>query len=140
MLKLVTTLGFQDHDFGENIGLVILLIVIIAISGAIQLHLLNIVMKYYDQIEAIPIYQTAVMILWICTGLIIFDEARFYTSLELLGIFGSICLSCIGVYFLMMKTKMLKEARREELDIVKHQSSKQSLLSKRSEKEADSQL
>ena len=54
------------------------------------------------------------MTLWICTGLIVFDEARFYTGLELLGIFGSICLCCIGINFLMMKTKMLKDARREE--------------------------
>ena len=80
-------------------------------------------MKYYDQIEAIPIYQTAVMILWICTGLIIFDEARFYTTLELLGIFGSICLSCVGVYFLMMKTKMLKDAQRKEMNDVQQDSS-----------------
>ena len=56
------------------------------------------------------------MVLWICTGLIVFDEARFYTGLELLGIFGSICFCGIGINFLMMKTKMLKEARREEIE------------------------
>ena len=135
----MTELG-QSHDFGDHIAMVAFMLAVIAISGTIQLHMLNLVMKYYDQLEAIPIYQTAVMIMWFCTGLIVFDEARFYSSLELLGIFGSSCLCCIGINFLMMKTKMLKEARREELDIVKHQSSKQSLLSKRSEKEADSQL
>ena len=94
--------------------MVAFMLAVIAISGTIQLHMLNLVMKYYDQLEAIPIYQTAVMIMWICTGLIVFDEARFYTSLELLGIFGSSCLCCIGINFLMMKTKMLKDAQRKE--------------------------
>ena len=51
------------------------------------------------------------MILWICTGLIVFDEARFYTNLELLGIGGSILLSCAGIKCLTMKTKMLEAAR-----------------------------
>lgn len=78
--------------------------------------MLNLGMKYYDQIEAIPIYQTCVMILWICTGLIVFDEVRFYTNLELLGIAGSITLSCIGIKFLTMKTKML-EAQKKQAQI-----------------------
>ena len=54
------------------------------------------------------------MILWLCTGLIVFDEARFYTGFELLGIAGSITLCCIGINFLVRKTNMLKEARLEE--------------------------
>lgn len=54
------------------------------------------------------------MVLWICTGLIVFDEARFYTPLELLGISGSILCSVIGIKFLTMKTKMLEAVRRDE--------------------------
>ena len=54
------------------------------------------------------------MILWICTGLIVFDEARFYTGLELLGIAGSISLTCIGIKCLTMKTKKLEAARKAE--------------------------
>ena len=83
-------------------------------SGTIQLHMLNLAMKYYSQLEVIPIYQTAVMILWICTGMIVFEEARFYTTIELLGISGSILCCCIGIKFLTMKNKMLEAARRED--------------------------
>ena len=61
-----------------------------------------------------PTYSTAVMILWISTGLIVFDEARFYSNYELLGIVGSITLCVIGINFLVRKTKMLKETRLEE--------------------------
>ena len=56
-----------------------------------------------------PVYSTAVMILWICTGLIVFDEARFYKTRELLFIAGSICLCIIGINFLVRKTKVMKE-------------------------------
>jgi len=37
------------------------------------------------------------MVMWICTGLIVFEEARFYTNLEMLGIFASIIMCCIGI-------------------------------------------
>lgn len=62
-----------------------------------------------------PIYQTVVMILWICTGLVIFDEARFYSTLELLGIFGSIGLCCVGCGFLMVKTKKHKKPSAQKV-------------------------
>jgi len=86
----------------------------VGLSGAVQLHMLNLAMKYYDQIEAIPVYQTSVMIMWILTGLIVFNEVQYYSVLELCGIAGSLTLCCIGIKFLTMKTKMLKEAKKEE--------------------------
>ena len=116
MLKLLTTLVFQGHDVWENIWLVILLLVIILLNSPIQMHVLNLAIKYYDQIEVMPVYQTAVMVLWICTGLIIFDEARFYSTLDLLGIVGSILLCCIGCGFLMVKTSSKKAEEKEDLE------------------------
>ena len=65
-------------------------------------------MKYYDQIEVIPIYSTFIMIMWISTGLIVFEEAKLYTRIELLKILGSILICCIGIKILTMKTKILK--------------------------------
>ena len=75
--------------------------------GMTQLHTLNIAMKYYDQLEAIPIFQTSSMIVWIMTGLIVFDEVKYYDNMQLLGIFCSIILSCIGIKCLTMKTKLI---------------------------------
>ena len=95
-------------------GLVVGMALCMGLSGAMQVHMLNLAIKYYDQIEAMPIYLTCVMLLWICTGLIVFDEIRFYTNLELLGILCGGILSCIGIKFLTMKTKMLQAVRIEE--------------------------
>ena len=79
-LKLVTELG-QAKEFMDNLGLVIIMFACIGISGTMQLHMLNLAMKYYDQIEAIPIYTTAVMIMWIGAALVVFDEIHYYTKL-----------------------------------------------------------
>lgn len=85
------------------------------ISNALaEMHMLNIAMKYYDQIEVIPIHQTATMVMWILTGLIVFDEVQFYSTTQLLGIAGSLLLCCIGVKFLTMKTKLPTASKQEE--------------------------
>jgi hypothetical protein len=112
-LKLITELG-ESGEFFDHKLLIFGMALCVGISGTVQLHMLNLAMKYYDQIEAIPVYQTSVMIMWILTGLIVFDEVKFYSALELCGIAGSLTLCCIGIKFLTMKTKMLKEAKREE--------------------------
>ena len=112
-LKLIAEL-IESKDLLDHLALTCVMGVSVGISGAVQLHMLNLAMKYYDQIEAIPIYQTAVMIMWILTGLVVFNEAKFYSKLELYGIMGSITLCCIGIKFLTMKTKMLRAVRRNE--------------------------
>ena len=114
-LKLLTELR-ESGELVDSMGLVAIMTLAMGLSGAIQLHMLNLAMKYYDQIEAIPIYATCIMMLWICTGLIVFDEARYYTTAELLGIFGSFLLCCTSIKFLTMKTKMLQAERLLQAD------------------------
>ena len=43
----------------------------LVVCGGYQLHLVNQAMKYYDQMEAVPVYQTSLMIMWILSGLVI---------------------------------------------------------------------
>ena len=68
-------------------------------------------MKFFDQLEVIPVYQTTIMMMWILTGMIVFDEIGFYSTKELVLIFGSMVLCCIGIYFLYSKTKFIKQAQ-----------------------------
>ena len=97
----------------------------------VNLHMLNLAMKYYDQIEAIPIYSTFIMIMWISTGLIVFDEVKFYSTIELLKIIGSILICCVGIKILTMKTKILKAAALVE------KAEKESMKSASDSKSAD---
>ena len=54
------------------------------------------------------------MIMWITTGLIVFEEAKFYSRIELLKILGSILICCVGIKILTMKTKILNAATNVE--------------------------
>jgi hypothetical protein len=54
-LKLIAELAESD-DLRNHLVLTCVMAVSVGISGALQLHMLNLAMKYYDQIEAIPIY------------------------------------------------------------------------------------
>ena len=82
-----------------------------AIASAIyNLHLLNHAMKYYSQMEVVPVYQTALLISWIGTGLIILDEKKFYSGLELTYIFLSVLLCLVGIKIITMKKKLLQAA------------------------------
>ena len=107
MLKLFGEL-IQSREWQDYYGLMLAMLCILVLCGGYQLHLVNQAMKYYDQMEAVPVYQTSLMIMWILSGLIILQESKNYSTLGLLAIFGSILLCCIGIKFLTMKRKMLK--------------------------------
>jgi len=85
----------------------IVMTILLILSALMQLHLVNCAMKYYDSMEAVPVYQTCLMIMWIVSGLIVLDEKRYYSWPKLLSIMGSIMLCCIGIKFLTMKTKLV---------------------------------
>ena len=54
------------------------------------------------------------MCLWILSGLIVFNEARFYSIQELLAIAGSLTLCIIGIIFLIKKQKAAKKMSLDE--------------------------
>ena len=77
--KLTTELA-ESHVMWDNMGLVVILILVIIVSGMTQVHTLNLAIKYYEQVLVIPIFQATVMTMWIASGMIIFDEISLYTS------------------------------------------------------------
>lgn len=95
----------QSKQFSEDWVLVVILIFGAILSSCTEIHMLNNAMKYYDHIEVQPIFQTAVMIIWILTGMIVLRETAFYTQKQLICITISIGLCCAGIYALFSKTK-----------------------------------
>ena len=54
-LKLLTELG-ESGDLFDHMGLVVTMALAMGLSGTMQLHMLNLAMKYYDQLDVIPTY------------------------------------------------------------------------------------
>ena len=67
------------------------------------LLLVNVAIKYYDQMEVMPIYQTNIMIWSIIVGMASLDEIRYYSNDHLSWIFFSIVLCISGAIFLFKK-------------------------------------
>ena len=73
MLKLFGEL-IQSGSAKNHWFMMLFLVVMLVLSSSLQVHLLNLAMKYYDQVEVVPIFQTCLMIMWITSGLIILNE------------------------------------------------------------------
>ena len=61
--------------------------------------------KYYGQMEVMPIYQTCLLNHNILVGMLCLNELKFYTWQMLCGIFLSTLCCCIGIYVLLEKNK-----------------------------------
>ena len=95
----------QAGVFAENLPLGITIGVLMVISMWTQTVSLNNAMKYYDQLEVMPIFQAMIMMMWMLGGMVVLQEANNYTWNQLWGIFASFCVSCVGIYLLISKIK-----------------------------------
>ena len=90
--------------------------------AALQTYLLNLSMKYYNNTDVNPIYESFRMISWMLSGLILLDESKFYTWGELFQLFGCVFFIIAGIYVLTMKqSEMLRVSEQNEPAQIGHQ-------------------
>ena len=97
--------GELIQSASDNYFFIVLLCTIGLSVATLQMHMTSCAMKYYDQIEVQPVYQTAIMFGWILSGMIIFQETELYTTKQLVIIFCCCIVCFIGIYFLFIKKK-----------------------------------
>ena len=78
---------------------------LIALTGTKTLVYINYGIKYYDQMEVIPIYQTNLLIHNILVGMLCLNELKFYSNTMLLAIAFATVSCSVGVYILLQKNK-----------------------------------
>ena len=44
-----------------------------------MIYVLNVAMRYYNNLDVMPIFQSFILLMMIVSGWIIFDEVKFYT-------------------------------------------------------------
>ena len=107
----------QSGTFLESPALIIFLALVSGVSTLTLLLLLNFVMAQYDQLDALPIYQSLNMCLSIICGLIILGESEFYSTGSLVGITIFMLVVSAGVILLgFKKTKIATAAKKNEKD------------------------
>lgn len=120
-------MGLALREHAPFVSWIVLGLALVGASTALlQLYTLNVVMKYYEQVELVPIYQSLVVVFSLCSGLVLFDESALYTWGQLLEIIGAILLVIIGIFVLALKHNLPKlraqtlpdELRREETPLL----------------------
>ena len=80
--------------------------------------MLNVAMKYYNQIEIAPIYESFVILGKLTTGLILLDEQVFYSWLQIAGLCATSMLSIVGIALIAKKHTAILEAPSNENEII----------------------
>ena len=79
-------------------------LLIMALSAAgMQTYMLNLSMKYFNNIDVMPIYQSFVLINWMVSGLILLNESSLYSWSELVMLGASCLLVILGIFVLTLK-------------------------------------
>merc|ERR1712110_255861 len=84
-------------------GWLLLFVPLLISTATITLIYVNYGIKYYDQIEVMPIYQTSLLLHNILVGLLCLNELKFYTYGMLSGIGTSTLICAVGIYVLLEK-------------------------------------
>lgn len=80
----------------------------------VMLYVLNVAMRYYDNIDVIPIYQSFILLNMLASGWVVMDEMRFYSPIQILGIISTSTIVCIGIKILTMKRSTYAKVKKVE--------------------------
>ena len=94
-------------------------------------------MKYFNNTDVMPIYQSFVLINWMVSGLVLLDESKLYTWGELFRLGASCLLVVLGIYVITLKQSEM--VRLEESDAKGLPAAEPLLSSNNSDKDSDQQ-
>ena len=71
-------------------------------------------MRYYDNIDVIPMFQSFILLMMLTAGWVVLDEMRLYSKKGIIGIISSSTVVCIGIYILTIKTSIVAHIKKKE--------------------------
>ena len=103
-MKIVGAIITSAEEWTDLLWLLVFLPCLVT-TATVTLIYVNYGIKYYDQIEVMPIYQTSLLLHNILVGLLCLNELKFYTFGMLGGIGLSTCICSFGILILLEKNK-----------------------------------
>ena len=100
---------FAAGEAGENLLTLTMLVIFMSFTSISQMHSLNLAMMYYEQLEVMPINMTCIMISWMVSGMFLLREGQYYSTTDLVWIFSSFAICCLGIKVLMSKIKQQRD-------------------------------
>ena len=93
-----------NDSLSDEPGLVVLFLAIAGFDSLFLLFSVNLCMKYYDQIDVMPTYFAQILIWSVLCGLMLLDEHKLYSTVELIFICICSVISFIGIQILAKKS------------------------------------
>ena len=93
----------QDRDVSEGVYLEILLVVLGIGISVLTLVMLNYLMRDFDQLDCLPIYQSCCFLIPLLLGLYMLDEISMYTTGKLVGIGIASVIMLAGIQVIGLK-------------------------------------
>ena len=87
------------------------------IGALIQIFILNISMRYYNNLDIMPVYQSLILIMMLVSGWTLLDEIEYYEFGNLMGILGASVLIVAGIKFVTMKTSVVTTLKKRKNSI-----------------------
>lgn len=114
-VKIVGAIIIDAEEFTDLFWLLVFVPMLVTTATVTMIYV-NYGIKYYDQIEVMPIYQTSLLLHNILVGLLCLNEIKFYTFGMLGGIGISTFICSIGIFVLLEKNKDKGPAIHESLN------------------------
>lgn len=74
-----------------------------SLCAAINIYILNLSMRFYPNLDVMPIYQSMVLMFMLVAGLVVLNESALYDWGELALLYGSAGFVILGIYILTQK-------------------------------------
>ena len=106
-----------SHDFWKMPYMASFIFLSGCAGGLIQMLFLNIAMRYYNNLDIMPVYQSLILIMMLICGWVLLDEIEYYELSDMLGIIGSSVLIIIGIKVITMKTSVVTQIKKRRTSI-----------------------
>ena len=83
-------------------------LIFVILQAFTVIFLMNVAMAHYPQIDVVPVFESFGVAFSILTGMVFFDEGRYYTSVQLLELLGSSLVLISGILILSFKTNTVQ--------------------------------
>ena len=89
--------------------MIYILLLLVTISLVSQLAFMNMSLKYYDQLEIVPIYQAAIILNNVLCGGVIFQEFDKYEWWKLLILCAGFLICIVGILVVIKKNERVSQ-------------------------------
>ena len=100
------------NDFWTMPFMVSSLIVSIILGAILQIIILNMALRYYNNLDVIPVYQSLILTMLLVCGWVLLNEISFYTTKQIFGLIGSAIIVISGIKVITMKTSVIASLKK----------------------------